>query len=200
MEKAPRLRLPLNLQFFAEGGSEGDGGDGGDNKPSYEDLVKQIATQKAEYEKLKKANDANSSQVAAYKKQLREMMDDEQRKKAEQDEASEATAKELEDLRKEVGHMKAVEKYRKMGMDEELAEATATAEIDGDQDKVAECFEKHIKAVKANEYQRFLDERKDPNSGRGDGKDNTAEELAKKAGGRSKDVDTDVLNHYKIGG
>lgn len=190
--------LPLNLQFFADGGS--DDGEGSEGKPSYDDLVRQLASANASLEKLKNAKDSATSQAAEFKKQLRELMDDEQRKEAERKDAEESRNKELEDLRKAVGQMKAVEKYRKMGMDEALAEETATAEMDGDQDKVASCFEKHIKAVKASEYQRFLDERKDPNSGRGSGSDSTAEDLAKKAASARGNANSDILNQYKLGG
>ena len=196
-----KYRMPLNLQFFADGGGEEPGDDGGQARPSYEELAKELATQKAEYEKLKRMNDTNSSQAAEFKKQLRSLMDDEQRKEAERKDADEASAKELASLRKEVNQMKAIEKYRKMGMDEALALETATAEIEGDQDKVSECFSKHIKAVKASEYQRFLEERKEPNSGRGDGKITLAEDYAKKAASvRRGDADKDVISQYTIGG
>lgn len=198
---ANEYRIPLNLQFFADdSGGNGDGANG-DGKPSYEDLVKELAAQKAEYEKLKRMNDTNSSQAAEYKKQLRNLMDDEQRKEAERNDADAANKQELENLRKEVSQMKAVEKYRKMGMDEALALETATAEIEGDQDKVTACFEKHIKAVKASEYQRFLDERKEPSSGRGDQKNTAAEDYAKKAAGsRNAGANQEILNQYMIGG
>lgn len=188
--------LPLNLQFFAEGG--GDGGNDGDGKPSYDDLAKQLATVQAQLAKMTSAKDNATTQAAEFKKQLRELMDDKQREEADRKDADEANQKELNDLRAEVNRMKAVNKYRKMGMDEALAAETAEAEISGDSDKVTECFEKHIKAVKANEYQRFLDERKDPNAGRGKDETDPAVEIAKKVGGRSHNADVDILNKYKF--
>lgn len=191
--------LPLNLQFFADGGSEDGAGDGGDGKPSYEDLAKQLATVQSQLAKMTSAKDNATTQAAEFKKQLRELMDDKQREEADRKEADEASQKELNDLRAEVGKMKAVSKYRKMGMDDALAEETAEAEISGDNDKVTECFEKHIKAVKANEYQRFLDERKDPNAGRGkDDAPDTAVEFAKKAASRNQSADEDILSKYKF--
>ena len=189
--------LPLNLQFFAEGGGEGDNG-GGDGKPSYEDLAKQLATVQAQLAKMTSAKDNATTQAAEFKKQLRELMDDKQREEADRKDADEANQKELNDLRAEVGKMKAVSKYRKMGMDEALAEETAEAEIAGDTDKVTECFEKHIKTVKANEYQRFLDDRKDPNAGRGKDDTDVAVEAAKQVAGRNKKPDTDILANYKF--
>lgn len=189
--------LPLNLQFFADGGNEDEGGN---DKPSYEDLVKQLASANANLEKLKTAKDNATSQAAEFKKQLRELMDDEQKKEAERKDAEESRNKELDDLRKAVGKMKAVEKYRRMGMDEALAEEAADAEVGGDQDKVTECLEKHIKAVKADAYQQFLDDRKDPNSGRGSGENTVAEDLAKKSAGSRGSADTNILNQYMVGG
>ena len=91
-------------------------------------------------------------------------------------------------------------KFRKLGMDEELAQTAADAEVEGDMDKVAECYEKHVKAVEANAYQKFLDERKDPASGRGKGGDDedAASKLAKQAAGRRGTADSDVLKNYMI--
>lgn len=202
MNKAPRIyKLPLNLQFFAEDGGNGDEGNaGGDKKPTYEELAKQLAEAKADAEKWKASNDRNSSQVAEYKKQLRDYMSEEQRKEADRKEADEASAKELNELRAEVAKIRAVEKFRKLGMDEELAQTAADAEVDGDMDKVAECYEKHVKAVEANAYQKFLDERKDPASGRGKGSDDedAATKLAKQAAGRRGTADSDVLKNYMI--
>ncbi len=189
--------LPLNLQFFAEGGGE-DGDNGGNGKPSYEDLAKQLASVQAQLAKMTSAKDNATAQAAEFKKQLRSLMDDKQREEADRKDADEASQKELNDLRAEVGKMKAVNKYRKMGMDEALAEETAEAEIAGDNDKVTECFEKHIKAVKANEYQRFLDERPDPNAGRGKDDTDAAVEAAKQVAGRNKKPDTDILANYKF--
>lgn len=196
MEKAPRLRMPLNLQFFAEGGSEG----GEDGKPSYEELVKDLAAQKAEYEKLKRANDANSAQVAEYKKQLRGLMDDKQRKEAERKDAEDERTQKIAELEKRLAERDAVDKFRSLGMDEDLAKEAAKYEAEGDADKVTECYRKHIEAVKADEYQRFLDGRKEPAGGRGDQKNTMAEDLAKAAAHASGSANTDILSHYTIGG
>lgn len=200
--KTSKYRLPLNLQFFAEDGGNGEGGNdsGTDNKPSYEELAKQLASAKADAERWKAASDKNSSQVAEYKKQLREYMSEEQRKEAERKDADEANAKELNDLRTEVAKIRAVEKFRKLGMDEELAQTAADAEVNGDSDKVAECYEKHVKAVEANAYQKFLDERKDPASGRGKGseEEDTATKLAKQAAGRRGTADDNILKNYLL--
>lgn len=201
--KTSKYRLPLNLQFFAEDGGHGEGGNdsGTDNKPSYEELAKQLASAKADAERWKAASDKNSSQVAEYKKQLREYMSEEQRKEAERKDADEANAKELNDLRNEVAKIRAVEKFRKLGMSEELAQTAADAEVNGDSDKVAECYEKHVKAVEANAYQKFLDERKDPASGRGKGgsdEEDTATKLAKQAADRRGTADGDIIKNYLL--
>ena len=190
--------LPLNLQFFADGGSDDGADGGGDGRPSYEELAKQLATVQSQLAKMTSAKDNATTQAAEFKKQLRELMDDKQREEADRKDADEANQKELNSLRAEVGKMKAVSKYIKMGMDEQLAEETAAAEIEGDTDKVTACFEKHIKAVKANEYQRFLDERNDPHAGRGKDETDTAVEFAKKAASRNQTADDDILSKYKF--
>ncbi len=184
--------------LFFDGDGAGDGGD--DNKPSYEELVRQLAAEKANSAKLKAASDKQSADISKYKNQIKDLMTEEQRKAAEKKESEEIAAQELEDLKKELGLMKAVAKYRALDMDETLATEIAQAEIDGDTDKVTECFEKHIKAVKANEYQKFLDGRDAPHSGRGDDKNTVAEEYAKKAAASRGSIDTDILKNYMIGG
>lgn len=196
MNKAPRIyKLPINLQFFAEDGGE----NGGDKKPSYEDLVKQLAAQKAEYEKLKRANDTNSAQVAEYKKQLRSFMDDKQREEAERQDAEDERTQKIADLEKRLAERDAIDKFRSLGMDDELAKEAAKYEAEGDTDKVTECFKKHIEAVKADEYQRFLDGRKEPAGGRGDQKNTMAEEYAKAAAHASGNANADIINQYTLG-
>lgn len=197
-----KLRVPMNIQFFADGDSGDEGNTGGseDGKPSYEDLVKELAQEKANNARLKAASDKQSADISKYKNQIKDLMTEEQRKAAEKKEQEENTAQELDDLRKELGQMKAIAKYRALGMDEDLAKETAEAEINGDMDKVTECYQKHIKAVQANEYQKFLEGRNDPHSGRGDEKNSVAEDFAKQAAHARKNADTDILKNYMIGG
>lgn len=194
-----KLRVPMKLQFFADG-EEGNSEQGDGNNPSYEDLVRQLAEEKANSAKLKAASDKQSADISKYKNQIKDLMTEDQRKAAEKKEQEESTLQELENLRRELGQMKAIAKYRALGMDEALAKETAEAEIAGDMDKVAECYEKHINTVKANEYQRFLDGRDDPHSGRGNGSNNVAEDLARQAAKTRRSADTNILEQYTIGG
>lgn len=147
--------MPMNLQFFAEGGGEpqepdvpagdpkpgdngtpaaGDGGNGGE--VSVESLMAQLAQAKADNAQLKAANDKLCTSEGNLRKQLRAKQTAEEQQaaaEAEQKAQHEEYVKGLENFR---DITKASKRYLSMGMDPDLAEATATAEIEGDMEKV----------------------------------------------------------------
>lgn len=149
--------MPMNIQFFAEGGSGGgeqnpgdpggnsgpeDGsgsnpaaGDGGGDD-SVEALVAQLAQARADIAKLKSDNDKLCTSEGNLRKQLRAKQTAEEQQaaaEAEQKAQREEYVKGLERFRAVTESSK---RYLSMGMDQELAEATATAEVDGDMGKV----------------------------------------------------------------
>lgn len=156
MVKEPRKGfMPMNLQFFAEssGGEPqepndpandpkpGDGsgnptaGDGG-VEVSVESLMAQLAQVKADNAKLKATNDKLCTSEGNLRKQLMAKQTAEEQQaaaEAEQKAQHEEYVKGLENFR---DITKASKRYLSMGMDPDLAEATATAEIEGDMEKV----------------------------------------------------------------
>lgn len=160
------LRMPLNLQFFAEDDSTGaddstkpedndagneEGKDAGkeDEKPtkSYEDALAEIAAAQAEVKKAKAERDAALKKSGDLTKQLRAKMTEaelEAEKKQAEDEERAAYVKDLEHYKAE---NEARKRYRLQGMSDDLAEKAAKAEIEGDMDALADVQQQHTKAL-----------------------------------------------------
>lgn len=197
--------LPMRLQFFAEGG-EGTGAEqGGANEtPTMEQLMERIAAletanvqKDAEILQWKNSSDKASSQAADFKRQLTARMTAQEQADQAKKEADDALKNELATLRKKVALNEAVVRYTKIGMDEQLAVATATAEISGDFEGVSKNYAQHIEAIKAAEYQRFLKERPEINAGHGGEDDDPALALAKQLHQTTqKKSNVDILKNY----
>lgn len=160
------LRMPLNLQFFAEDDSTGaddstkpedndagneEGKDAGkeDEKPtkSYEDALAEIAAAQAEVKKAKAERDAALKKSGDLTKQLRAKMTEaelEAEKKQAEDEEKAEYVKGLEAYK---AQNEALKRYQLQGMNAELAEKAAKAEIEGDMDALAEIQQQHTKAL-----------------------------------------------------
>lgn len=217
-------KMPLNLQFFAESG-EGvpiDGGtsvadgttDGSANVDeggvtgqeqekktlTYEELVAELAKERAESQKQRNLRDTASKEAAEYKKQLRAKLTAEEQEsiaKQEADAAKDARIKELEEKMAIIDNT-AFWGGKSIGMDESLAKQTAEAEAKGDKDKFRELIGKHIKAVRDSAYQQALKDRPDIAAGHGSADKTTmAEEMAIAAAKRRSGVDENILKHYR---
>lgn len=108
----------------AEGNDGGDSGgeSGADDTGSVDALNAEIARLKAEMAKQKEALNAATSEAGKYRKELKSKMTQEQIDAEEKAEAAEKTAKELEELRKEVAKGKTVKAVMgKLGLDEDAA-------------------------------------------------------------------------------
>lgn len=162
------LRMPLNLQFFAEGDPAGAddntnpedndaGGEEGNNKDTgkdtdkptktYEDALAEIAAAQAEVKKAKAERDAALKKSGDLTKQLRAKMTEaelEAEKKQAEDEERTAYVKDLEHYKAE---NEARKRYRLQGMSDDLAEKAAKAEIEGDMDALADVQQQHTKAL-----------------------------------------------------
>lgn len=92
--------------------------------------------------------DRTASELAEYKRKLKEKMSEEERKEAERQEAETALKAELESLRKEVAVTKNKSKFLSLGYEEKLAEETARALADGDMDKVFANQAIHLENIK----------------------------------------------------
>lgn len=156
MASEPRKHLmPMNLQFFAEGGSgesnepndpandpkPGEGGndpasgDGG-GEVSVEALMAQLAQAKADNAQLKATNDKLCTSEGNLRKQLRAKQTAEEQQAAAEAEQKAQHEEYVKGLEKFKAVTESSKRYLSMGMDQELAEATATAEVEGDMGKV----------------------------------------------------------------
>lgn len=198
-----RKRLfPLNIQLHAEGGEGGDGGEGREGgQPTYEELVTQLATERAEHTRTKNQLNKASSEAAGLKRQLRDKMTAEEQEAEARKEQEENRQKEFDDMKRELAVIRATKRYLQLGMDETLAEETATAEIEGDMEQVTLNYKKHSEALTKAAYQKFLKERPEINAGNGDTKNSFANERARLAAKRfGSTADSNILAHYGIGG
>lgn len=181
--------IPMNLQLFAETinpdsaeNPEPQDDDGGENPeedkkdetPSVEELMTQLAKERAEKAKLKNSFDEASSEAAKYKRQLREKQtakeieDEEKQKEAE---AYKAYVAELENYKKKA---EAKARFAVLGMSDELATKAAEAEIKGDQDEVTAIYKKHQDALLKQKEKEWLKSRPDINAGNGELDDKAA--------------------------
>lgn len=216
-----RCKIPMNLQIFAESGEGGDAGAGGstgsgggtgagegsggeENTPTVEELVAQLAAERARSAKLQNEKDTASSEAATYKKQLRAKMSaDEQAEEAkkEAEAAKDARIQELETKFRINDYSK---RYMGVGMDE--AAATELAELTGeiaDVDKFFSALDKFVKAAvkKGSEdyVQTLIKNGGSINAGNGDGaKESEAVRLAKESAARrsNKGFNEDALKQW----
>lgn len=197
--KILRKTLPMKLQFFAEGGEADTQGqqvpDGG-STPNLDDLIAQLAQERAEKEALKNANDKNSKEAAEYKRRLREKMSAEEQITEEQRIQREAHEKEFNDMKRELAVIRAEKSYMRLEMDPETANKAAVASVSGDNETLYSILEAHIKAVKEKAKQEFLASRPDIAAGSGDtGKTDLSIEISKNLQRRKAGIDKDALKN-----
>lgn len=184
-----KTMIPMNLQLFAETinpdsaeNPEPQDDDGGENPeedkkeetPSVEELMTQLAKERAEKARLKNSFDEASSEAAKYKRQLREKQtakeieDEEKQKEAE---AHKAYVAELENFKKKA---EAKARWALLGMSEDLATKAAEAEVKGDMDELASVQKKHQDALLKQKEKEWLKSRPDINAGNGELDDKAA--------------------------
>ena len=121
--------------------------------------------------------DRTASELAEYKRKLKEKMSEEERKEAERQEAEAALKAELESLRKEAAITKNKAKFLSLGYEEELAEDTARAMADGDFEKVFANQAIHLENVKKAAIAAALANDPKPPAGGGGGAEITKEQF-----------------------
>ena len=192
------LRMPLNLQFFAEDDSAGaddstnpeetntgneDGKDkesGKDaDKPtkSYEDALAEIAAAQADAKKARAERDVALKKSGDLTKQLRAKMTEaelEAEKAAQEKEEKDAYVKDLEHYKAE---NEARKRYRRQGMSDDLAGKAAKAEIEGDMDALADVQQQHTKALLKEKEAEWKASRPRVNMGDGEEGSMTKEEI-----------------------
>ena len=122
--------------------------------------------------------DKYASEAANYKKQLREKLSEEEKAKAEQDEALKAMQTELETLRTEKAIDASAKKWMSIGYDEKLATETAKAMVSGDTEKVFANHAKFIAEKEKNLRAQLLKDTPAPPAGEGS-KGMTKEDFSK---------------------
>ena len=121
--------------------------EGNGNEPTVEQLMEELAKERAEKERFKNANDRLSKSEAEMKRKLRATQTAEEQKKEEELEAQRIAEEEREAMRVELNHMKAVAAYKNI-------EDTNT--VDMLIESVSECDHAGIAAIIKNEVDRAV--------------------------------------------
>lgn len=210
-----RCKLPMNLQLFADSGdveSDGAGGTGkegsglegndNDDSPTVEELMAQLAEERAKSARLQNEKDTASSEAANFKKQLRAKMtanEQEEAAKAEAEAAKDARIQELESKFRLMDYSK---RFMGVGMDETSATELAglTGEI-AEPDKFFSALDKFVKATikKAGEdsVEALIKSNPSIKAGNGDGGgESLAVRKAKELSKGNRTVNQDILKNY----
>ncbi len=134
------------------------------NTPTVEELMAQLATERAEKEKYKSASDKASSEAAKYKKELRSKQTAEEQEAEAKAEADKLRDEELESLRKELNHNKAVSAYKAI-TDEKVVETLIEAVSESDHNAIAAIIENQKKAAVKEAQTEWLKSRPQANAG-----------------------------------
>ena len=134
------------------------------NTPTVEELMAQLATERAEKEKYKSASDKASSEAAKYKKELRSKQTAEEQEAEAKAEADKLREEELESLRKELNHNKAVSAYKAI-TDEKVVETLIEAVSESDHNAIAAIIESQKKAAVKEAQTEWLKSRPQANAG-----------------------------------
>ena len=192
-----------NLETTTTVETENQNIENAESTPSVDELMAELAKERAEKAKLKNSFDTASSELAATKKQLRTKMtaeEQEQEAKREAEEAKDAKIQELESRFRTMDYSK---RYMGIGMDEKTAESLS--ELTGelvDADKFFSALGKFItasnKAAEESYRQELIKNNPDINAGSGgDTKNSLAEERAVSIGKRTAGANEDILKFYR---
>lgn len=198
----PRCKIPMNLQLFAESGDNGSVAEDGEGSsspdsaledtPTVEELMTQLAEERAKTARLQNEKDTASSEAANFKKQLRAKMTANEQEEAEKKARDEAIEKELKELRNESRINKYSKRFMGVGMDESTATelASLTGEI-AEPDKFFSVLDKFVKTTikKAGEDSVEALIKSNPSIKAGNGssdQDDEAVEIARESAKRKK--------------
>mgnify|MGYP001851878072 FL=1 len=195
-----------NLETTTTVETENQNIENAENTPSVDELMAELAKERAEKAKLKNSFDTASSELATAKRQLRTKMSAEEQEveaKKAADEAKDARIQELESKFRMMDYSK---RYMGIGMDEKTAETLSelTGEL-SDADKFFSALDKFmkskIKSAGEDAIQELIKKNPEIKSGTGDSEKNAlAKEKAKEAAHRHTGANMDILKHYIPGG
>ena len=208
-----RCKMPMNIQFFAEspgdggdggeGGSDGGEGDGGENDtPTVEELMAQLAQERATNAQNKAALDRALKEKGELTKNLRKRMTAEETANEEKRLADEAKDAEIKELKEKFRTMDYSKRYMGIGMDEKTAESLS--ELTGDLPDVDKFFSALDKFVKAkiktageNAVQELIKSNPDIKAGTGSTDKNAwVGDVAKELAHQKTGVNTSNLERY----
>ena len=136
--------------------------------PTVEELMTQLANERAEKERYKNASDKASSEAAAYKKQLRSKQTAEEQEAEAKAEAEKLQNEKFESMSKELNHIKAVNAYQKTISDENAIDTLIDAIADADHNVISNVIENEVKRRMKEAKAEWLKSRPPINSGGGD--------------------------------
>lgn len=217
-------RIPLNLQFFAEDPATTDPaapvGALNDQEPTKEEgkepqnepepqytvegLLSQLAEQKAAMTKMKSDYDKLMKSEGDMRKKLNAKLSAEEQAAQAKAEEENATKEHLAEVERKLALIEATNRYLKMGMSEELANETATAEVDENRDlvnlNIAKYQSEWQKAKEAEIRQQYLDQMPMPQSGNSSEVDYSKQYNEALAQGDTNNVILAVLEQAKAAG
>ena len=195
-----------NLETTTTVETENQNIENAENTPSVDELMAELAKERAEKAKLKNSFDTASSELAATKKQLRTKMTAEEQIEEEKRIADEAKDARIQELESKFRTMDYSKRYMGIGMDEKTAETLSelTGEL-SDADKFFSALDKFmkskIKSAGEDAIQELIKKNPEIKSGTGDSEKNAlAKEKAKEAAHRHTGANMDILKHYIPGG
>lgn len=192
-----------NLETTTTVETENQNIENAESTPSVDELMAELAKERAEKAKLKNSFDTASSELAATKKQLRTKMTAEEQIEEEKRLADEAKDAKIQELESRFRTMDYSKRYMGIGMDEKTAESLS--ELTGelvDADKFFSALGKFItasnKAAEESYRQELIKNNPDINAGSGgDTKNSLAEERAVSIGKRTAGANEDILKFYR---
>lgn len=192
-----------NLETTTTVETENQNIESAESTPSVDELMAELAKERAEKAKLKNSFDTASSELAATKKQLRTKMTAEEQIEEEKRLADEAKDAKIQELESRFRTMDYSKRYMGIGMDEKTAESLS--ELTGelvDADKFFSALGKFItasnKAAEESYRQELIKNNPDINAGSGgDTKNSLAEERAVSIGKRTAGANEDILKFYR---
>lgn len=147
--------------------------------PTVEELMAQLASERAEKEKYKNASDKASSEAANYKKQLRSKQTAEEAEAEAKAEAERLRQERYDNMSKELNHIKAVSVYQKSFGNEKDIDTLIEAVADADHSLIAGVMENEIQRRVKEERAKWLKDRPPVNAGSGEDSSITKEQFNK---------------------
>ena len=138
------------------------------NEPSIEDLSTQLAQERAEKLKLKNSFDKAASETAELRKKLKAKMTAEEEEAEEKKIAEENHKAYVKSLEDKIALSTKTKNYMRLGMTEELAAATAKADLEGDEETVNSNIQRNQELKIKEAEQEWLRNRPEPQGGNED--------------------------------